>query len=119
MSKTEWTFTVPVNPVAKARPRMGRHGNVYTPRDTVVYEQHVAAAVQASRLPRLTKPLAVRLHFYVESKRGGPSDLDNYIKSTLDGLKDFFNDRIVRRIEAERVYPYENGYALVHIEEIP
>lgn len=98
-----YTFTVPVNPVGKGRPRFTRSGHTYTPARTTTYEQHVAAAAQQASIPVLDCQLSVWITFYVEPQRGGPSDLDNYIKAVLDGLKAHFNDRRVVELAARRV----------------
>lgn len=102
-----YTFTIPVNPVGKGRPRFGK-GRTYTPKRTVTYEQHVAAAALEAKLPKIQGPVCINVAFWCEPQRGGLSDLDNYLKALLDGLKDSFNDRQVEGIVANR-YPAAKG----------
>lgn len=75
-------------PVPKARPRTGRNGNTYTPRRTLDHEERIAKAarnVLRGRKPT-TAPVAVSVTFYVPGRRKG--DVDNYLKTTLDGLNE-------------------------------
>lgn len=87
-------FRVDGAPVPKARPRLGRGGNVYTPRSTHNYE---ASVVQAFRdaYPAHTADvlagcaLSVFIEFVCAGK--GPAheirgDVDNMTKAVLDAL---------------------------------
>jgi len=79
------TFTVPGTPVPKGRPRMGRNGNVYTPRRTAEYEADIGNEWIA--LSPRPQPLwgDVRVDVTVHE---GPrvADADNYLKAVLDAL---------------------------------
>jgi len=84
------TFSIPGDPVPCQRPRVGRGGTVYTPRETQVYEQHVSSmAYLAAYRERWTRcdpktPISVQLEISrSKSKRG---DIDNIAKSILDGI---------------------------------
>jgi Holliday junction resolvase RusA-like endonuclease len=102
------TFTIPDEPRGKGRPRVatrGKFARVYTPAETVAYEQHVAntarAAIAAEGLTvPLTGPLEVRL-VLVHARPGSlfarkhddgrlwrdrKPDADNVAKAVLDGL---------------------------------
>lgn len=101
-------FSIPGMPVAKARPRRGAQGQFYTPRESIAYEEQVrAAALDALRRMNLTDDahyegdVQVTIVFDFTSdneqaivtvspcRNGLPArrpDLDNLIKSILDGL---------------------------------
>lgn len=55
------SITVPGEPVAKARPRFTRNGNVYTPKKTAVYEQVIGLHARAAMKGRKILTGAVRL----------------------------------------------------------
>lgn len=95
-------FTLPGRPVPKQRPRMGRNGNVYTPRKCRDYEEAVGwAARQVFKNP-YDGPVELQVKVYLNSKSG---DLDNYIKAISDGLNGvaWRDDSQVFRIKADMV----------------
>jgi len=83
-------FVVPGDPVPKARVRVGRKGWSYTPAKTVAYEELVAWSAKKAMLDAKLEALdsesrfAVTMDFYLGTERR--IDLDNCIKSLLDGL---------------------------------
>jgi Holliday junction resolvase RusA-like endonuclease len=97
-----WQVTIPLQPVAKARPRItpaeyeylpdgrrrkvrGAHG--YTPPDTAEYELKVRWYLRQAKIPRLDGDLAVTVIFSYVPVRGKPrghDDLDNYLKALFD-----------------------------------
>lgn len=104
------TITILGEPVAKERPRIGKHGGVYTPRGTKNFEDHVAIAARA-QLPKYKAldRLIVSLDFYCSS---GKKDLDNLCKSVLDGLQKggtFKNDSQVVELHASKHVISEGG----------
>lgn len=84
-------FTVPGIPVPKGRPRLGRSGNTYTPRETTEHEGLVALLFRsnAARL-RLPVPLArginVRLEITAYVPDDKTRDWDNIGKLVSDAL---------------------------------
>lgn len=96
-------FTVPGPPVAKGRPRFGKHGT-YTPPKTAAYEQLVRAcylaqcggqkltgALQVSLLALFPIPKSAPKKARAEMLSGGKlpdkkPDLDNIAKAVLDAL---------------------------------
>jgi len=74
---------VVAEPVPKARPRVGRNNNVYTPRESRDYETLIAW--QAKKLPRYVGPVALNITFYITP--GRRADVDNLVKSVMDGLQ--------------------------------
>jgi len=115
-----YTFTIPVNPVAKGRPRFRKGKKPYTPTTTKTYEAHVAAAALEAKLPKMQGAIIIKAAFYVEPQRGGRADLDNYIKALLDGLKNHFNDNDVCGLNCTRIaVPKGEGKTNVEIGYIP
>lgn len=108
-------FRVPVKPVPKARPQVNlKTGTVYTPPTTVAYEEDVSTYAAMAWVPHYEPgtPLLVTLSFYTdgvdvvietaEASAISQGDLDNLVKSTLDGLSGYFNDRQVVQLWATK-----------------
>lgn len=94
-------ITIPGPPVPKGRPRAGRTG-FYTPTRTAQFEETVAWAARAQRVRLGQGPVEVQADFYT---RAGGGDLDNLLKSCLDGLVkggaiDDDNPMVVRAVSA-------------------
>lgn len=116
----EIEFVIPGEPVAKARARLGRYGNFFTPDKTEGYEELVRfyAMLAMKGNPPMTGRLAVEAHFgeaeawvcvkeiIREKPKGRLSDLDNLLKTLLDGMQKkktvFNNDSQVDKVEVER-----------------
>jgi crossover junction endodeoxyribonuclease RusA len=73
-------------PVPKGRPRFTKFGGVYTPATTVEFEERVAAAW---KLTYGDLSLGGQLHafLYFGTQNHAKQDLDNLVKSALDGLQ--------------------------------
>ncbi len=108
-------FTVPGKPVPKGRPRF-KNGRVYTPKKTREYEEFVAYSARSKADNRFEGPVRVSLRFHTKSK----ADLDNLIKSVLDGCQIggvFENDSQVRAINAYYGEPDEERVEVM-VEDI-
>ena len=100
------TFAIQGAPVAKARPRVLRSGQAYTPGKSVAYERQVqlAATLAMRGHVRLSGAVQATLRFdlpipasWSVRKRAaaitgelaptGKPDLDNLLKSVLDGIR--------------------------------
>jgi crossover junction endodeoxyribonuclease RusA len=109
------SLTIEGEPVAKARPRLGANGNIYTPKASRVYEELVAW--YAKRLPIYDGEVLLNVTFYCSPSRKLP-DLDNLIKSLLDGLQKggaLIDDRQVSEINAKRVLDKVKPRVELHI----
>ena len=94
-------INIPGKVKAKERPRKGRYGNFYTPPATQDFEARVhGSAVQAGLAPIASDNIGIDILFY---GKYGRSDIDNLIKSVLDGFKHFFNDNKVTEISAKKI----------------
>ena len=91
-TKNEWTAWIPVEPVPKARPRLGRGGNVYTPNRTKQFEYFVK---MHARKTWENKPISCACEVDIilhckpvkKSAKGYPHlDVDNAAKGVLDSL---------------------------------
>lgn len=93
---------IPGKVKAKERPRRGRYGNFYTPKNTHNYEELVGWYTKQSGLKPFNKTdsLDVDIVFYGDYKL---ADIDNLIKTILDGFKDYFNDNRVTKISASKI----------------
>lgn len=94
-------FTVPGQPVAKARPRVRRDGRTYTPAHVVAYEKKVALyAGRAFEGEPIEGPVVIDALFVIrrpknQCRRKDPEgrqphikrpDLDNLLKALVDGI---------------------------------
>lgn len=112
----EHRFHVAAKPRPKGRPRFAK-GRAYTPSETVAFENAVAAAWRASGGPLFTGPVEVELELAAdgvdivvreldpEMKGSLRGDIDNYVKSCLDGLNGmaFVDDKQVLLLRATKV----------------
>jgi Holliday junction resolvase RusA-like endonuclease len=92
-------FTIPGRPVPKQRPRMGKNGNVYTPKKCREYEKTVGWVAKKIFKNPYDGPVSLQVRVYL-ARNGG--DLDNYVKSIQDGLNGIAwrDDRQVTRLKA-------------------
>lgn len=120
-------FVVPGEPVPKARPRFTMQGGkarTYTPTSSAAYETTIGLLAHAAmRAQGISEPLAGALHVQVQAFFPVPSswskkrkaaaswhasrpDLDNIVKSALDGLNRvaFADDGQVASIFATKAY---------------
>jgi Holliday junction resolvase RusA-like endonuclease len=113
-------------PVAKARARLGRNHNIYTPAPTAIYQDALGYAVRASMgrtHKRLTGPvelcLVVRLpipiHWTIARKAAARAgklrpavkpDIDNFLKMVADACTGiaFTDDRQIVRSVVDKIY---------------
>lgn len=80
-------FTIPGKAQPKERPRVGKNGHIFTPRTTEKYERWVADCYRsAAGLRGFGEGVAcsVTLRIFWPDRRR--RDLDNGVKSVLDGL---------------------------------
>jgi Holliday junction resolvase RusA-like endonuclease len=114
-----YTFEIPIRPVAKGRPRLGR-GRVFTPKKTKVFEAQIRVFYKkhAPKTP-LKGPLKVEIVCSLATKNkklwGQPHDkrpdCDNLQKSILDPANGilFFDDAQVFHVDAKKFYSQSDG----------
>lgn len=79
------SFFVPGIPVPKARPRVTKFGNTYTPKRTVTWEKDVADVAKTVMGDR--EPVAGPVRLILDFTGARPNaDLDNLIKAVEDAL---------------------------------
>jgi Holliday junction resolvase RusA-like endonuclease len=114
-----------ITPTAKERPRLGKHGNVYTPPKTKSAEEEISYLLKVALLRtgnKITnKPVFVKLIFQYPYPRGKTQkdklykttrpDLDNLIKLVMDSMNEliFYDDNQVVRLESEKIYSDKQG----------
>lgn len=123
-----------IDPVAKARPRLGKYGNTYTPAKTAQFENLIGymARVQLRQLNAMA-PLAgalkLKLRFFImppkRQARNFPTvkpDWDNFSKSLCDALNGivWFDDAQIVKAEVEKLYDWttKKGRIELVVEEI-
>lgn len=124
----EINFHLDIDPVPKGRARHGTRGHVFTPPRTKAYEQHLKSLFkQRYRLNPLNVPLKVYLEFILLPPKNPKfrlwpavrSDLDNYIKSTLDAANGIIyeDDSLICDIRAIKIYGKKPGI-IMKVEEL-
>ncbi len=131
MPKTFVIVTIPGRPVAKGRPRLGRHG-VYTPKTTTAAEESLQWALRKACPLPLEGPLELSVAFcfhYPKSWRKvardaveegaepwymGRPDLDNLLKLLTDAGNGILwkDDAQVVKVDAQKVYSTEDQTAV-------
>ena len=114
-------FHINTRPQSKERPRLGKGGRVYTPTNTKVFEE-ICRLSYGNRYYFDKEYISIKIVFkfkvpksyskkkYSEAIEGkirpSTNDIDNLLKSVLDGLngKAWKDDRYIYRIEAEKIF---------------
>jgi crossover junction endodeoxyribonuclease RusA len=114
-------IVVPGEPIPKARPRLASNGRAYTPAATVNYERSIARIAQSTR-PRdwpMTSRYCVDMTFERSTRRR--VDLDNLVKSALDGLLGiaYDDDHRVHELRAKIVLGALKPGATIVVSELP
>lgn len=81
------TVVIPGRPVPKARPRLavrGRTAYVYTPPETVAYQEFVRMCALARIRQPIEGPVGMRVVLYFAGRR--TPDLTNVVKAIEDGM---------------------------------
>lgn len=103
------TIVVQGRPVPKGRPRLGRRGRVFTPEKTLIAEASIREAWDG---PVFEGSVGIRVVFtetstevtvveYEGTKSKLRGDLDNYVKTLMDGLNGvaWHDDKQVHHID--------------------
>src|SRR5690554_4661760 len=121
-------FTIEGKAIPKQRPRKGKHGKFYTPKKTKDFEQKVQWSYLSCRHRTFFayEPLKVTIEINLKkpkySKKDYPttrSDLDNQIKSILDGLNGlaYSDDKQIVEVKASKKYA-ERNFVKVKLEKL-
>lgn len=116
-------FTINGECVPKARPRFSKYGHVYTTPKTRAYEKIVKTTAIDNNVPCITTALKIKIMVYksipksfskVKRKQANEGkifpvvkpDIDNYVKSVLDGLNGvlFVDDKQIVDFRAVKRY---------------
>ena len=129
-------FSIPGPAQAKQRPRINRQtGRVYTPNATHKYEKLVKECygdrhffdsqyISVKITFKFSIPKSYSKAEYYEALIGEirpkKADIDNYIKSVLDGLNGvaFTDDRYICHLEAEKIYTKDEAETIVEINSM-
>jgi Holliday junction resolvase RusA-like endonuclease len=102
-------------PVPKGRPRFTRYGGAYTPKETVEFEQVIAAAwLEQQGATMLEGDIEL---FVAVSVVNMKKDIDNLVKSIADGLTKagaWHDDRQITQLHAWK-FPASKGDESVHV----
>ena len=118
-----FTCEIPIDPVAKGRPKITRHGRAYTPEKTRSFETAVKLFLKKEFRGKkpYSQALTVSLVFHVKrpksvsaTKRPLPTvkpDIDNLVKGVLDCLNGIVieDDAQVVSLAAEKRYAQQGS----------
>lgn len=126
------TFFIPLEPVAKGRPRISPNGHCYTPGTTRAYEGDIKDLLYAQRkhfLEIFNKPLNIYLKFFISPPkkfvRHYPScrpDVDNFAKAVLDAMNGIvFKDdgQIITLTISKRYHSNPGTEVTIEVPNIP
>ena len=115
-------------PVPKARPRMTKTGHCYTPKATAAYEFLVQQVWHWNGRHRLEGPIRMEVIFYFSRPKSAQNrvshtvrpDLDNCIKSVMDGLNTlaFADDSQIVELVASKKYTTAKPRAEIILEPV-
>lgn len=97
-------FTIPGEPLSKARPRVTARGHAYTPKTTQMAEERVREAFVASGGVMMPGTLGLSVVFRPGTRVR--RDLDNQLKLVMDALNGlaYADDFQIAFIQAKRVF---------------
>lgn len=100
-------FSVMGKPIAKERPRLGR-GGTYTPTKTKDYEKLVNRSSRAAMQDKQPLTGLLQLSVMIFRADGKHADIDNILKSVMDGMAGavYYNDSQVAELDKVRVIRY-------------
>lgn len=110
-------FIVPGAPVPKARPRFAK-GHTYTPPQSLAYERKVGLCAREAGAHPTRSKLILTVNFRLPNARR--VDLDNLVKSVLDGLNGvaWWDDyQVVELFAGKRIDPRNVGATVIVQEE--
>lgn len=123
MNVTCSNVILPIRPVAKARPRLGRNGNAYTPRKTKAFEEDVARLYRGAGGRMFNGALAVNVEFVYRTnekrklytEKTTRPDIDNLLKALFDGLNGvaWADDSQIVYINARKSWGEYNAIKLI------
>ena len=136
-----YKITIPVNPIAKGRPRTKIHRyGVYTPKRTIDNQKqirkHLTKILTLNEALELewpkSGPLTVTINFYLKRPKNlyrkkdpiGPikhlkkPDLDNLVKQILDSAEGFLwkDDKSIWSLSCKKYYHEKTGKPRIEIE---
>lgn len=129
-----YSIYVPGEPVAKARPRVGKQNHIYTPKKTLAHESKIREEWRENYLDPPSKNLvSLSIRFYLTRPKKIPKDfpeypgkrpdIDNLIKTVLDALNGlaYEDDKQVIKIKARKEWsptPEGVGYTVIEVREV-
>lgn len=119
------SLTLPIEPVAKGRPRFGRGGRIYTPNETVRFENAVRSQIQIRRPETYQSgALVVWIDFLIvppkKTLRRHPSvrpDIDNYTKAVCDAANGILwkDDGQIVELHVRKLYDWTERKGSIRI----
>lgn len=115
------SFSLPIRPIPKGRPRFSKNGHVYTPPRTAEYERAIrrlARDYAPKTLPSKKIGIAIKVQFCFKAAKSNPverkhlctPDIDNLMKPVMDALQDLFwiNDSQIWKVDKEKHFTAED-----------
>ena len=133
------SFTIPMKPTGKGRPRLGARGRVFTPARTKAYENFIKGCYweQCDGFYFADRPITLHIKAYMpiltkfkksekeaalrgELKPSAKPDVDNILKAILDALNEvaYDDDRFIYQLTIERIYSDNPRTEVIITDEI-
>jgi len=119
-------YFIPVNPVPKGRPRLGRGGRVFTPQITRVAEITIKQYLRLQKPPLQHGPIRVIVQFLLQKPKSVKReyhtvkpDCDNLLKLLLDAGNDILwrDDSQIVQLECSKQYATDKVGTYITIME--
>lgn len=113
-----FSFTLQGPPQPKQRARAGRGGRFYTPLETRAYEKAIKRVASLTAGSSWGRGGIYRVHVHAVFANNHPRDLDNLVKSVLDGMNGvaWHDDRQVFETSARKSVDAANPRTEVRVE---
>jgi Holliday junction resolvase RusA-like endonuclease len=125
MTEKYRSFSLPVTPVAKGRPRFSRNGHAYTPAKTRTFEAEVRKMLMLFKMPApMEGPLWVSMRFIMPTPKRCPRkhpsvrpDIDNLMKGVKDAANGILwnDDAQICELKAVKLYDQSGGKPRIEI----
>ena len=122
-------FEINLKPHAKARPRAGRNGAIYTPQTSRDFERDFMAEIEKHGYRCLEGPLKCEILFYYSRPKNSQDhavyrakkpDIDNLIKAVFDSIngKLFRDDAQISMVSAAKLYDAGRDFIVLTLEPL-
>lgn len=123
-------FDITIKPHAKARPRAGRNGAIYTPATSREFETTFRAEIEKQDFTPINEgPIKCEILFFYRRPKTSPDhafyrakkpDIDNLVKAVMDAINGvlFTDDAQISMLSAAKLYDSERDFIVLTLEPL-